>query len=104
MRISRQPSPVQIMIDQKQVQNMEYLNCSGSVIAYDERCTRGIKSRIAVAKAAIKKKNILFTSKFDLNLRKTLVKRYVWSLTFYSAETWTLRKADQKYLENFEMW
>ena len=22
----------------------------------------------------------------------------------YSAETWTLRKVDQKYLENFEMW
>jgi hypothetical protein len=22
----------------------------------------------------------------------------------YDAETWTLRKADQKYLESFEMW
>ena len=24
-------------------------------------------------------------------------------MTFYSAETWTLRVADQKYLESFEM-
>jgi hypothetical protein len=23
---------------------------------------------------------------------------------FYGAETWTLRKVDQKYLESFEMW
>jgi hypothetical protein len=28
----------------------------------------------------------------------------VWSTAFYGAETWTLRKADQKYLESFEMW
>ena len=32
-----------------------------------------IKSRIAMAKAAFNKKNTLFTSKLDLNLRKKLV-------------------------------
>ena len=25
-------------------------------------------------------------------------------MALYGAETWTLRAADQKYLENFEMW
>ena len=25
-------------------------------------------------------------------------------MAFYGAETWTLRAADQKYLENFEIW
>ena len=40
----------------------------------------------------------------DLNLRKKLVKCYIWSMALYSAETWTLRAADQKYLESFEMW
>ena len=29
---------------------------------------------------------------------------YIWSMAFYGAETWTLRAADQKYLESFEMW
>jgi hypothetical protein len=29
---------------------------------------------------------------------------YTWSIVFYGAETWTLRKIDQKYLESFEMW
>ena len=46
----------------------------------------------------------LFTSKLDLNLRKKLIKCYIWSMAFYGAETWTLRAADQKYLESFEMW
>jgi hypothetical protein len=40
----------------------------------------------------------------DLELRKKLVKCYVWSIALYGAETWTLRAVDQKYLKNFEMW
>ena len=63
-----------------------------------------IKSRIAMAKAAFNKKKNLFTSKLDLNLRKKLVKCYVWSVALYGAETCTLRATDQKRLENFEMW
>jgi len=31
------------------------------------------------------------------------VKYYVWSASFCGAETWTLLKIDQKYLEDFEM-
>jgi hypothetical protein len=99
MRISRQPSPRKIMIDQKQLENVEYFNYLGSIIANDARCTRGIKSRIAMAKAAFNKKKTLFTSKLDLILRKKLVKCYIWSIALYGGETWTLRKANQKYLE-----
>jgi hypothetical protein len=43
----------------------------------------------------------LFTCKLDLNLRKKLVKCYIWSFALNGAETWTLRKIDQKYLEHF---
>ena len=39
-----------------------------------------------------------------LNLRKKLVKCYIWGLALYGAETWTLRAADQKDLESFKMW
>ena len=74
----------------------------GSILTNDGRCTCEIKSRIATAKAAFNKKKTLLTSKFDLNLRKKLVKCYIWSMAFYGAETWALRAADQKYLESFE--
>jgi len=56
-----------------------------------------------MAKAAFNKK-ILFTSKLDLNLRKELVKCYIWGMTLYGAENWSLQAADQKYLGSFEMW
>jgi hypothetical protein len=52
-----------------------------------------------MTKAAFNKKENLFTSKFDLNLRKRLVRCYVWSTALYGAETWTLRATDQKHLE-----
>jgi hypothetical protein len=57
-----------------------------------------------MAKAAFNKKMTLFTSTLDLELRKMLVKCYVWSIALYGAETWMLRALDQKYMESFEMW
>jgi hypothetical protein len=57
-----------------------------------------------MAKAAFNKKKALFTSTLDLELRKKLVKCYIWSIALYGAETWTLRAVDQKHLESFEMW
>ena len=76
------------------------------MLTNDGRCTCEIKSRIAFAKAAFSKKKTLLTSKLDLNLRKKLIKCYIWIMTLYGAETWTLRAADQKYsyLESFEIW
>jgi hypothetical protein len=41
-----------------------------------------------MAKTAFNKKRALFTSTLDLELRKKLVKCYVWSIALYGAETW----------------
>ena len=54
--------------------------------------------------STFKKKRTLFVSRLDQNLRRTLVKCYIWSIELYGAETWTLRKIDKKYVECFEMW
>ena len=40
----------------------------------------------------------------EKELRKRLVKCFVWSVALYGAETWTLRRNEQKRLEAFEMW
>jgi hypothetical protein len=63
-----------------------------------------VKSRIAMAKAAFNKNRAPFTSKMDLELRKKLVKCYIWSIALYGAETWMFRTVDQKQLESAEMW
>ena len=40
----------------------------------------------------------------EKELRKRLVEWFVWSVPFYGAETWTLRRNEQKLLEEFEIW
>jgi hypothetical protein len=75
-RISRNPFPVKIMIDQKQLQNVESIKYLGSMLTNDGRYTCEVKSRIAMAKVAFSKKRVLFTSTLDLKLRKKLVKCY----------------------------
>jgi len=60
MRISRQPSPVTIMIGHKQLENVECFKYLGTMLTNNGRCACEIKSRTAMAKAALnKKKNFL---------------------------------------------
>jgi hypothetical protein len=103
MRITRQPLRVKIIIDQKQLENVESYKYLGRILTNDGRYTCEINCRIAMAKAAFHKKRTLCTSTLDLELRKKLVKSYVWSIALYGAEIWTHRTMDQKHLESFEM-
>jgi hypothetical protein len=89
------------LIDQKQLDNVESFKYLGSNLTNYGRYTCEIKCRIAMAKAAFNKKMALFASTSDMELRKKLVKCYIWSIALYGAGTWTLRTVDQKHLGSF---
>jgi len=79
------------------MENGEYFNCL-VIIINDARHTCEIKSKIAMANATFqtkKKKKAVFTDKFYLNLRKKLVKCYIWSIVFYGVDNWTLQQVHQ---------
>jgi len=57
-----------------------------------------------MTKNAFIKKRALFARTLDLELRKKLVKCYIWSIALYGAEIGTLRTVDQKHVESFETW
>jgi hypothetical protein len=99
--ISRQISPIQTMTDRKQPANVEYFNYWGSTKTNDAGCTREIKSRIAMAKAALNRNKVLFTRKLDLNLKQKLMQCYSRSTALYGAEKWILRELDKKFLQSF---
>jgi hypothetical protein len=54
------------------------------------------KSRIAIAKEAFNTEISLLTSKLNNELRKKMVRCYVWSIALYLSETWTLKKLERK--------
>jgi hypothetical protein len=51
---------------------------------------------IAIARAGFNKKEILFNSKLDLNLRKNLVSCYIFTVDFHGAEILILLEVAQK--------
>ena len=69
-KFSKQPSPIQIMRDQTQSENMEYFNYLGSMILNDARCTREIKSRTAMAKVAFNRQRNIFDQQNELKLKE----------------------------------
>jgi len=57
-----------------------------------------------MAKNMFEKHKTLFTSCLKTDLKKRLIKCYVWSTFMYGAETWTCGKGEWKRIEAFEMW
>jgi hypothetical protein len=74
--------PVKITIGQKQLENVRSFKYLGSILTNGGRCTCEIKCRIVMAKAAFNKKRALLTSTLDLEMRKKLVKYYIWSIAY----------------------
>jgi hypothetical protein len=58
--INSRQSPVKIMIDQKQLENVESFKYLGSILTNDGKCTFEIKCRIAMVKAEFNKKRNLY--------------------------------------------
>jgi hypothetical protein len=65
---------------------------------------RNLKHLVYTSFPSRHKKETLFTSKLELNLKDKLINSYIRSIACYGAENWTLRKVDQKYLDRFETW
>ena len=74
------------------------------MITNGARYIQEIKSRIVMSQASFNKVKAFLTSKLDLNLRKKIVKCYIWIIALYGAETWALWTVDQKYTGSSEMW
>ena len=85
----------------EQVDSFKYLGCA---ISSNMSCSQEVKRRIAIAKEAFNRKRSIFCGPLEKELRKRLVKCFVWSVALYGAETWTLRRSEEKRLEAFEMW
>lgn len=101
--IGRSPRKMNVNITGEAVEQVDSFRYLENVISYDMRCSREVKIRIAMAKEAFNKRRNIFFGYFDKELQKRLVKCFVQSVELYGAETWTLRRSEEKRVEVFEM-
>ena len=104
MRVSKSNESLQIKVNNRELKEVDHFKYLGSVLTRDGYCTREIKIRIAIAKESFIRKMPLLTSKLNIELKKKLVRCYVWSIALYESEIWVPRKLERMYLESFEMW
>ena len=101
--IGRKPKTIDMRIKDEsieQVDSFKYLVCN---MSSNMNYRHEVKQRIAMAKEAHNRKINIFCGPLEKELRKKIMKCFVWSVELYGAETWTLRWNEQKWLEAFEM-
>ena len=87
MVIGRKPKKIDIRIKGEsieQVDSFKYLWCN---ISSNMNCCQEVKERIAMTKEAFNRKRSIFRGPLEKELRKRLVKCFVWSVVLYGAET-----------------
>jgi len=80
-------------MDGIKLENVNSYTYLGNRVINDGKSATDIRYRIAQAKQAFfKKKKLLTTNAININIKKTLVKTLVWSVTLYGAELWIILK------------
>ena len=80
-RVSSSNESLQIKVNKRELKVVDHF--LGSVLTRDGVC----KGRIAMAIEKFNRKISLLTSKLNIELRKNLVRCYVWSIALYGSES-----------------
>ena len=77
----------------------------GSKITADGNCSREIKRHLLLGrKAMINPDSILKSRDIILPTKARLVKAMVFPVVMYRCETWTIKKAEHRRIDAFELW
>ena len=77
----------------------------GSTITADGDCSYEIKRLLLLGRKAMPNlDNILKSRDFTLPTKVHLVKAMVFPVVMYRCESWTLKKAEQRRIDSFELW
>ena len=94
-----------LKLEERIIENVEEFTYLGSVLTWDNNCTKDISTRIAKAKGILAGFNNIWRSKSIRHKTKLgILRTCVWSVALYASETWTLKKTDQGRLLAFEMY
>ena len=94
-----------IKIQDEEIENVTEFVYLGSLLTWDNDCTREITTRIAKAKGVMAGLNSIWNSKkISYRTKTNVLKTCVFSTVLYACETWTMNKKDRAKILAFEMY
>ena len=92
-------------IDGETVETVPDLICLGSKITADGDCSHEIKRFLLLGKKVmIKLDSILKSRDITFSTKVPLVKAMVFPIVMYGCESWTIKKAEHRRTDAFELW
>ena len=92
-------------IDGETVETVSDFIFLGSKITADGDCSHEIKRRLLLGRKVMTKlESILKSSNITLPTKVCLVKAMVFLVVMYGCESWTVKKAEHRRIDAFEMW
>jgi len=94
----------QLVVGTSVIENVREFVYLGSLLTWDNDCSKEITRRIAKAIGAMAQfKNIWRSKQISIQTKLHIVRTCVFSTLMYACETWTLRKSDKNRLLAAEM-
>ena len=92
-------------IDRKKVETMSDFIFGGSKITADGDCSHEIKRRLLLGRKVMTNLDSIFKSRDITLLTKVrLVKAMVFPVVMYGCVSWTVKKAECRRIDTFELW
>ena len=92
-------------IDGETVDTVADFIFGGSKITADGDCSHEIKRRLLLGRKAMTNLDSILKSRdITLSIKVHLVKAVVFSVVIYGCESWTIKKAEHRRIDTFELW
>ena len=91
-------------IDGETVETVTNFIFMGSGITVDGVCSHDIKSRLLLGRKVMTNLYSIFKSRDIMPTKVRLVKAMVFSVAMYGCESWTIKKAEHRRIDAFELW
>ena len=102
--VGKEPEQVNITVDSQTLEQVKSFTYLGGVITENALSDQDITRRIGLAHAAMRTLNTIWTAKdITIPTKVTLYQTLVLPIVLYGSETWTLKAADERRLNTFEM-
>ena len=79
--------------------------CLGSKITVDGDCSREIKRHLLLGRKVMTNLDSILKSRdITLSTKVHLIKAVVFTVVMYGCESWTIKKAERRRIDAFELW